>query len=152
MDKLRKARPTTVKALHDRARDNWRALFAIAETIGDRWPIVARTAATNLSNIQEEENYPTMLLEDIALWFRQHPRARGFKSATIIEWLVTREDRPWAEYSKTEKPITAHAFSKLLKPFGIKSSKVALQAEQTRGYLKIQFDETFARYLSTPKP
>ena len=150
MDDLRHARPRTLKSLHDRARDNWRPLFAIAEQLGPEWWQRARNAARVLEYEVEEETDGVMLLKDIALWFKKRPHKDRFASDEMCEWLGRREDRPWPEYGRTGKPITPNAVARLLKPFGIRPSQFRLQERVVRGYRKDDFEDAFRRYVSAP--
>ena len=52
--------------LHDRARDHWAILFAIADLAGGGWPEVAREAALSLSGDGGDEmTSGSMLLRDV---------------------------------------------------------------------------------------
>lgn len=63
-DELRPADPVVPGALHDRARDNWRPLLAIADAAGGNWPERARRAAILLAD-GEDEDVAVQLLGDI---------------------------------------------------------------------------------------
>jgi putative DNA primase/helicase len=56
--------------LHDRAADNWRPLFAIADRAGGDWPKRARAAALALSGVDEPNSVSTLILADIRAAFR----------------------------------------------------------------------------------
>jgi hypothetical protein len=72
-------------------------------------------------------------------------------SATICERLGKLEERPWAEWGKAKKPITAPSLAKLLTPFDIKPKTVWLKDRTTaKGYDLADFEEAFDRYLAPP--
>ena len=67
---LKSTDPDIPKGLHDRAADNWRPLFAIADTAGGEWPELARRIALKLSAADEDANSAsTELLTDIQKLF-----------------------------------------------------------------------------------
>ena len=77
------AKPTTIKSLHDRARDNWRPLFAIADQLGGDCSQRARDAATSLEAYAEEDDVDgIMLLEDIRT-FLQRKELDAFTSKDL---------------------------------------------------------------------
>lgn len=58
LEELRSADPEMPAQLHDRAADNWRALFAIADAAGGPWPARARSVAMQLSGNKGETETP----------------------------------------------------------------------------------------------
>src|SRR5262249_20748233 len=57
--------------LHDRAKDNWEPLLAIADLCGGDWPKMAREAAVKLSGIDDDETLGIQLLEDLRWLFER---------------------------------------------------------------------------------
>ncbi len=55
-------------------------------------------------------------------------------------------DRPWAEMSRTDKPITQLGLAGLLKPFGVRPKQVRFDAVTLKGYRLDWFDRAF-RYI-----
>ena len=55
------------RTLHDRAADNWRPLFAIADLAGGNWPTLARQVAVRLSEggAEQDASVRVQLLMDI---------------------------------------------------------------------------------------
>jgi putative DNA primase/helicase len=144
---LREASPL-LPDLHDRAKDNWTPLLAIAEAAGEDWAEKARAAATRLSGLDDDETPAIMLLEDIARLFELGKGANMF-SREIIEDLQVMEERPWPEFNKG-KPINQRGLAQLLKPFGIEPTTVARPGwdGRAKGYKLSMFRQVFKRYLS----
>ncbi len=140
---LRAADPEIPGWLHDRAADNWRPLLAIADTAGGDWSTRAREAARRLSGAADPDDGEAgiQLLADLREIFDNN-ESDELATATILEELVAREDRPWAEWSRG-KPITAHGLARLLKPFGVHPHR----RENWRGYRRVDFEEAWNRYL-----
>ena len=92
----------------DRAADNWRALFAIADLAGGDWPMLAREIALKLTPRDESEQ-PEALLAYMSMIFGEQTRIR------TIELL-----QPLHEIEGFGS-LTASDLAKILKPFGIQS-------------------------------
>ena len=155
LEALRTANPT-MPDLHDRARDNWQPLLAIAEACGGDWPEQARDAAVRLSGVDDNETYGIQLLEDLWVLFergRCDERGYGLSSQAIAHELAEMEDRPWPEFSHG-KPITPRAIAKLLKPWKIFPKQVKAQSDKwgPNGYEPRQFKSVFKRYLPQEPP
>ncbi len=152
-DRLRRADPAIPQGLHDRAADNWRALFAIADVAGGDWPERARRAAVSLLDDDAAEDAAgVMLLADMqALFSRLGPKAT---TTSVLEELHRMDERPWPEW-RQGKPITARGVARLLKPFGLQPRQLRLgERAGISGYRVGDFQDAFARYLpsssSTP--
>ena len=144
---LAEADPDIPAGLHDRAADNWRPLFAIADrsaASGPRWHERPRWRFGR----GQGDVYGVMLLEDIRVWWllRNELRPDGtigmvFKeepplemaSSAIVEAMKALEDRPWA------RPLNVQKLASLLRPFGI--------APTRREYKFTTFDQPWPRYL-----
>ncbi len=135
----------TPPELNDRAADNWKALFAIADLAGGEWPQKARSSALTLSLEESDEAAGVLLLEDVQKLFSEHKTSR-LTSASFVESLIQMEERPWPEWSHG-RPITTRQVARLLKPFGIQPKNLRVDAGVLKGYEKDQFDDAFARYL-----
>jgi hypothetical protein len=148
--------PALPDFLVNRAADNWFPLFAIAEVAGGDWPQRVRTAAAKLSIDNDTSTRLELLLGDIRD-IAAKPKAEQMSSALLVERLKEIEGRPWAEYGKTGKPITANQLARLLREVGIVSEQIRVQQwdelvgkhveSQLRGYKLAQFEDAFARYL-----
>jgi putative DNA primase/helicase len=145
--RLAAADPDLPGALHDRAKDNWHPLVAIADAAGGDWPARARQAAVALSADDEDESsIRTMLLADIRDLFAERGEDR-LTSSTIIEHLVGLENHPWPEF-KNGKALTTRGLARLLKPFKIVPRTIRLPSDDTpKGYVLEDFHDAFSRYL-----
>src|SRR5262249_9032370 len=119
--------PDMPAGLNDRAADAWETCVAIADLAGDNWPRLAREAALALSGdgVVEDESIEVMLLSDIREAFISRDSDR-LTSVALVEHLVALEDRPWAEYGKTQKPITKNRVAGLLKPHKIMPGSIRI--------------------------
>nr|AQQ74492.1 hypothetical protein [uncultured bacterium] len=143
---LKLIRPAVPPGLHDRAADNWKPLFAIAELAGGDWPRRARVAAAALSAVgQDGDGARELLLADIRdLFFsRQRDRLRSQEIATALARL---EGRPWPDWN-TGKPISATQIARLLSEFVIVPKTIRIGGDPAKGYELSQFEDAFARYL-----
>jgi hypothetical protein len=132
--------------LINRAADNWRPLFAIADVIGADWPARVREAAATLAP-RESESVGTLLLADIRAVFDEKAIDR-LASAEICEALTAVEGRPWADW-KAGKPLTPNQLARLLKPFGVAPTGTIRVGNRTaKGYYHHQFDGLWQRYLA----
>jgi putative DNA primase/helicase len=148
-DDVRRARPALPASLHDRAQDNWEPLLAIADVASGNWPDLARKAALKLSGVDS----PTMstgteLLSDIQEVF-EHKRFTKISTADLIAALCDDDEKIWATYNRG-KPVSPRQISKRLSDFGIKSKNIRIGYDVAKGFDLEQFQEAFARYLSSP--
>ncbi len=81
--------------------------------------------------------------------FERHQTDALF-TATILEELAKREDRPWPEYSR-DKPITARGVARLVGRFDVKPRTVRIGNETQKGYDLETLAPVFKRYLPTPE-
>jgi len=68
-----------------------------------------------------------------------------------VNALVAIEGRPWAEW-KGGKPLSTNGLARLLRPFTIAPEVIRLGTGTPRGYMRVQFDEAFERYLGADGP
>lgn len=142
---LASATPALPDGLHDRAKDNWEPLLAIADLAGGKWPELARKAAVALSG-DPADSAGTMLLTDVRATFAELHLDR-ISSAALCERLAALEDRPWPEWGHSQKPITARQVARLLAPYGVAPTQFRDSAGKQRGYERDAFNEAFSRYL-----
>lgn len=168
MAALRRADPSIPASLHDRAADNWRPLFAIADEAGGEWPERARKIAVAFSARDDDDgSQGELLLADIRETFGEIergvlkitlPNGAGIvdvdriRSADLLRILAGKEDRLWSEWGARRLPINPHGLARLLKPFGIQPTthrfrRVDGESFTDKGYLRGQFEDAFARYL-----
>ncbi len=147
-DALQKADPETPKSLHDRASDNWRALLAIGEVAGGKWPANARKAAEALTPTEDESSIGTLLLADIREILIGRGNPERISSTDLCEALLALPDRPWPEFPRG-KPLTTNMLSRKLKPFEIRSEQRRIEGVSAKGYALKDFVEAFERYIPT---
>jgi len=139
------AEPPIPDELHNRIRDKWKTLLAIAEVAGGDWPERTRKAALSLSVEDKESSIGNQLLADIKTVFDEKQENK-LPSATITWKLSQMNHRPWVAY-KNGCPITQHQIAKLLSRYGIKSKQLWIDEKKTRGYERAAFTDAFTRYL-----
>jgi putative DNA primase/helicase len=139
------------ECLNDRAADAWEFCIAIADLVGGEWPVRARTAARELSGdrVTGNESTRVQLLADIRDLFDETGHETLF-SWEIVKGLVAMSNRPWAEWGRDKKPITATAMSRLLSdllPPGVTPGTVWKSGKSDKGYHRADLEDPFARYL-----
>jgi putative DNA primase/helicase len=137
-------------SLHDRAKDNWEPLLAIANIAGKEWLALAQAAAMRLSTHTDAPSTSIELLADIQVIF-DSKQVERITSNELINALCADEEKPWATYNRG-LPIKPRQVASRLKEFGITSMTIRLDSMTTlKGYTKPQFLDAFARYLA-PSP
>jgi len=150
MGRLKACDPVLPAALHDRAKDNWSALFAIADVAGGHWPGLSRGMAMRLSPADSDDrSIRVQLLADIQTVFTDR-KADKITSAALCDALAAMEDRPWCEWGRTNKPIKPSSLSRQLQHFSIAPNTIRIGTDTAKGYYLIKFDDLFTRYLHTP--
>jgi hypothetical protein len=151
--------PEMPSSLHNRAADNWRVLFAIADDLGAGDE--ARAAALELSANRLDEDPGVVLLTDIRSVFL----ARGvdrITSAALVAALLGLDDGLWNEWrgrhdNRAPRKLTQAELSRLLRPFGIRPKTIwplhrGSNARSSRGYMRSQFESAWASYCQTDTP
>ena len=141
------ADPGTGKLIN-RAADNWRPLLAIADAAGGEWPRLARSVAEGVETAKQDQSIKTMLLSDIRDIINGRLHSDRIGSSELAATLGAMEGRPWAEWGRSRKPMTATALARQLEGFGIGPGTKRTGAETFKGYLHSDFDEAFASYLA----
>lgn len=130
--------------LINRVADNWRPLFAIADVIGFDWPKRIREACAGLAPREGESTGP-MALADIRTTFDEKAVDR-LACLDLCEALAAIEGRPWAEWGRSNKPITPNQLARLLKPFGVIPGNLRIGGRIVKGYYRHQFEALWDRY------
>ena len=149
---LAKAAPIALDKLNDREVDFWEPLATIALQAGGEWPKKAHAAAIALSTdgaATSGDGECVELLHDIKAAFDSSPERHAMFTRTLISILIADEERPWAAYSKTGRPITDRKIAELLGGFGVISGTVRIGDATAKGYKLADFEEAWRRY---PKP
>ncbi len=138
------------RELNDRAADNWRPLFAIADVAGDDWPQTVHMAALALVDRDDEGSAAIILLGDIRDFFEITMVDRT-KTEDVLQHLHQIDERPWAEWRRGS-PMTATQLAAMLKPFGVKPITIRFpDTGPAKGYHRASFDDAFSRYLGSSK-
>jgi putative DNA primase/helicase len=144
--------PKLPDGLDDRSSNNWELLLAIAEVVGGDWPQQARQAAVQLSSGRDDAgSLGEILIADIRKVFAARLKLDSqfdrITSAELCAALADLEARPWAEFGRSQKAITAPQLARQLKHFGISPDSIRVDNKNTpKGYMKKQFDEVFSSY------
>ena len=142
--------PVMPEGLNDRAADNWRPLCAIAEVASGQWSHRLTKAIKALTPPEhDDEAAGVMLLEDLWHLFTEGATEK-LPFAEILAALHKLEERPWSEWGRHEKPITARQVARLLTLFGIKSQTIRIGADVSKGYEQDDFLDAWSRYLPHP--
>lgn len=150
---LREADPEVPASLNDRASDNWRPLLAVADAAGNPWSVRARRAACLLSGVDDggEDAPGVLLLADLRTLFDERAVDR-LATANILEHLHGMETRPWPEWGKQRRPISARGIAALLSRFKVVPGKWKDGPDTVRGYDRAGFEDAFSRYLPSDPP
>ncbi len=146
--------PTIPPALNDRQSDIWEPLLAIAELAGGFWPAVARLAAEALSDVDDDtEGVRTMLLSDLRDFYLEPDQEflGWISTAQLLKHLHQIEERPWSEWSRGEKPMTARALSDQLERFKVRPQPGGDRGKN-KGYHRSDLQPAWDRYLPAIKP
>ena len=137
------------EVLGDRAMDTWEPLFGIADAAGGDWPDRARSAAVTLMAADpDEDGIGIQLLADIRKAFGD---AQDLPTSELISRLASRDDRPWATWSRG-KTMTGNALARQLRPFGIRpAGPVRFGEKVERAYARHAFEDAWARYMALLK-
>jgi putative DNA primase/helicase len=153
------ADPAMPPSIINRAADNWRPLLAIADAAGETWGKRGRVAAEASRGAEgDEASRLELLLGDIRD-IRDEKDITQIPSGDLVQALVDKEGRPWAEMGKTGKPLTQAKLVRMLKGLrcGIAPKQIRVLHQggitggviekQVRGYVFADFEEAFERYL-----
>jgi putative DNA primase/helicase len=147
---LKSAEPIIPNFLSNRTADNWLPLLAIADLIGDGWGQRARDAAKLITAKTSGDvvSVRTLLLEDIKEIFDK-AKVDRLRSDAIANLLINLDERPWAEW-KRGQPLSTYQLAYLLRSFSIRSSTIRVNstAKPAKGYVRSQFEEAWAHYLT----
>lgn len=147
-DALAAAEPSMPSGLHDRERDNWRPLLAIADVAGGPWPERARAAARALQEGERDDrSLGTRLLADVREILADHPSDR-IRSKKLVDKLTALEEAPWSEYKG--RGLSAVSLANFLRSFDVSSKKLRFASGPYKGYEVAAFEDAFRRYLPSP--
>ena len=143
---------TFPERLHDRARDAWESLFAIAEVAGGDWAGTGGRAWRACEHVNADADDETgareMLLADLRTVFREAGEPQALTTKQILQALIAMEGRPWSEWNRG-KPLSSHGLSRLLKPFGIRPRVLRISRQGTpRGYRRESLEPVWGAYFA----
>jgi hypothetical protein len=146
-EKLKGARPELPDGLTGRQMDKIEPLVVIADAISEEAGKAVRLAATEASGAYDADlPIGVVLINDIRRLFDTKCIDK-VSSQTLCEELVALEDRPWAEYGKSRKPISKNQVARLLRPFRVVPSTIRVADGLTpKGYQRDHFRDAFERY------
>jgi hypothetical protein len=67
-------------------------------------------------------------------------------TVTILERLHRIDEAPWADWYG--RPLTDRALAKMLKPYGVNSTKIRIGEQSVRGYRRGDLGDAWSRYLT----
>jgi hypothetical protein len=149
LEALAEAEPELPEELDDRAQDIIEPLLAIANEAGGEWPVRTRKAAVALltgEHREEAESLGVRLLRDCRTAFDERGEDR-LATGKLLERLRAPEDAPWR--SLQGAPLDATRLARMLKPYDIRPRKIREGEDTFRGYLRVWFEDAWARYLPT---
>ena len=142
---LEDAEPVMPEGVEDRPADVWEPLFAIADIAGDEWPRIARNAALELlKSSGSEPSLGVLLLEHLLRLWQDQGNPVALSTKDILSALVQRDETPWA--SIKGDPLDPRRLARLLKQYGVTSTKVRVHEEVTRGYRREDLWDAWSRY------
>jgi hypothetical protein len=136
--------PDLPPEIADRNADVWEPLIMIADTIGGKWPQLARQAGVALvADAKEvEPSLGIKLLHDIRTAFGD---GNEMASKALLQVLHQMEESPWADLRG--KPLDERGLSQRLRQYGVKSKTVRIGTSTPKGYSRLDFADVWARYL-----
>ena len=146
VESLRNADPELPDELDDRAQDNWRALIAIADQVGQGWPHRARSAAVTMSapQVAGKVSRGEQLLRDVRRAFDGAGTA-ALSPERLVKALAGLADAPWGTLG-IGTSLSTQYLAKLLAPYGVQSHR----NHDGRFYDRRDFEDAWARYCPDP--
>ena len=146
--------PDLPAGIVDRPAEIWEPLIAVADAAGGNWPEAARKACKDLCNTAQDRRVSLgiRLLDDLKKVFGDQDR---LSTAYILDLLTSEhsgldDDSPWSDLYG--KPIDSRKLARLLRPFGVKSTKVKIDGISLQGYRRDQLADSWKRWLPPPTP
>jgi hypothetical protein len=140
--------PDMLPLLRNRAADNCRVLFSIADDLG--CGEAARAAATALFANRPDEDVGVLLLIDIRRIFLTWEIDR-IATVALIKALLALDDGLWADWrgpndDRPPRKLNQYDLSRQLRPFNIRPRTVRFSDGTSRGYLRAWFESAWAAY------
>jgi hypothetical protein len=147
--------PPMPKGLRNRLTDNWRVLFAIADSFNSEWGELARNAARDFSHQHRDEDPQVLLLEHCREVFNAR-QANRLPSKIIVADLPE-IDPMWSEWrglkgDQSPRNLSQGELAKMLRMFGIVSRSIwplgkrGPKIKSCKGYFRSQFEAAWRSY------
>ena len=145
-DRVGKPWPEMPPGVVDRPADVWEPLLQVADLAGGDWPRKARAACVGFVSGAHEDtaSIGVRLLGDLRDLFGE---AEVMSTRSILDELRSLDEAPWGDWYG--KPLAERGLAKLLRPYGIKSTKVRIGDASVRGYRREMLHDPWLRYLPT---
>jgi hypothetical protein len=146
---LQACNPTMPPSAYNRLADNWRPLFAIAQTAGGDWPRRALEAFNHLTTIINQQPSTIdaqLLLADICQIFAQSGSPR-IASNQLVDRLRELPDRQWRSHLGPSH-AAYNWLGEQLRRFGIKSHTMRIGADRVKGYDIVDFTAALTRVVA----
>jgi hypothetical protein len=151
--------PKLPEGVEDRKAEVWEPIIAVADQAGGSWPERARAACVDLIKVASERRVSLglRLLADLQAIFLTSGIG-NLSTQTILRSLWGEEsletdgnhakiadDAPWSELRG--KRLDARGLARLLKPYGVSSTKVKENGKSLQGYRVEDLWDVWMRYL-----
>jgi hypothetical protein len=130
----------------------WAALLIASRIIGDHFSPLPMLSGLTGPNVFEKlvQAWHRAKASPPAQWrlpiSGQEKAVDRLASLDLCEALAAIEGRPWAEWGRSNKPITPNQFARLLKPFGVIPGNLRIGGRIVKGYYRHQFETSWERY------
>ena len=147
LEELQEIEPDLL-GLTNRRAEVWWALLSIGEYAGGEWKERAQAAARSLGSGGDATDSPSpqvQLLTDIQSAFNG---SRTIFTDGLLEILNSLDESPWGARRRGEG-LDARGLARMLRPFNVRPKSVRVEDETRKGYRLDDFEEIFARHLSS---
>lgn len=140
-EKLAAARPDIPQGVVDRPAEVWEPLLAVADSIGGRWPVLAREACKHfvLSVVDDTASVGVRLLAAIRDLYEPLDAdgtplqpATEMHSADIVHDLTVEADSPWRDL--WGKALDQRRLAAELRKYGVRAKKIRIGMRAANGY------------------
>lgn len=142
-----------VPGLKHRQQNISKPLVQIVTLAGPEWTEALTKALRELFQVtgSGDDSTGVILLDDIhSIFAERHPKLH-IPSKELAAALNEIEGRPWADWGRSEKGLTANQLAKQLRKYHIHPHVITPAGETSfRGYEKSDFTDAWKRYCSYP--
>jgi len=143
-------KPPKLPELDARANEIWRLLFRIADQAGEDWPEQARAAARELSGAdrrRQDASPGIKLLAHIKDVFQGEKMFCG----DLVHALNELDDAPYGGWN-LGAGISTRELGKKLVPYGVRAKSIRIENTKSKGYERVQFEDSWGRYFPQIPP